>query len=61
MVYISKYGGNGMTTVFIIGAITFIIILALSIYTINKGYAYKHTIDERPTEQNESTEKTHRP
>ncbi|MFJ7972614.1 YtzI protein [Psychrobacillus sp. NPDC096389] len=50
-----------MTTVFIIGAITFIIILALSIYTINKGYAYKHTIDERPTEQNESTEKTHRP
>ncbi|SES07925.1 YtzI protein [Psychrobacillus sp. OK032] len=50
-----------MTTVFIIGAITFIVVLVLSIYTINKGYAYKHTIDERPTEQYESKEKTHSP
>ncbi|TQR05960.1 YtzI protein [Psychrobacillus soli] len=49
-----------MTTVFIIGAITFIIVLVLSIFTINKGYAYKHTIDERPSEQNDSIEKTHR-
>ncbi|WP_342578672.1 YtzI protein [Psychrobacillus sp. FSL K6-2843] len=39
-----------MVTVIVIGIIIFIIVLALTIFTINKGYAYKHTIDERPTE-----------
>ncbi|WP_144514021.1 YtzI protein [Bacillus sp. FJAT-22090] len=49
-----------MTAVFIIGAFTFIIVLGLTIFTINKGYAFKHTIDERPSNFNESNEKTHR-
>lgn len=50
-------GGEVMTAVIIIAIFIFIIIFALSIFTINKGYAYKHTIDERPSE---NEEKTHR-
>ena len=37
-----------MGTVIIISIIIFVIVLALTIFTINKGYAYKHTIDEHP-------------
>lgn len=49
-----------MGTVIIISIIIFIIILALTIFTINKGYAFKHTVDERP-EQIGETEKTRGP
>lgn len=51
------FGGEVMTAVIIIAIIIFIIIFTLSIFTINKGYAFKHTIDERPPE---NKEKTHR-
>lgn len=51
------FGGEVMTAVIIIAIFIFIIIFALSIFTINKGYAYKHTIDERSSE---NEEKTHR-
>ncbi|TQR19721.1 YtzI protein [Psychrobacillus vulpis] len=47
-----------MTGVLIFTGFIFILIMCLSFFTINKGYAYKHTIDERPTESNE---KTHQP
>lgn len=56
---VRKYGGNIMTVVFIIGAFTFIMVLVLTIFTINKGYAFKHTIDERPNNHNETNKKTH--
>ena len=46
-----------VTTVLVIGFFIFVIILALTIFTINKGYAFKHTIDERPSV---NEEKTHR-
>lgn len=49
-----------MGTVIIISIIIFIIVLALTIFTINKGYAFKHTIDERP-EMIEDKKKTHPP
>ncbi|MCZ8532365.1 YtzI protein [Psychrobacillus psychrodurans] len=37
-----------MITVIIIGIFIFLIVLGLTIFTINKGYAFKHTIDEIP-------------
>ena len=37
-----------MITESIIGLLIFLIILGLTIFTINKGYAFKHTIDEKP-------------
>lgn len=49
-----------MTMVLIIGAFIFLVVFVLIIFTINKGYAYKHTIDERPSEYSESIEETHR-
>ncbi len=38
-----------MVIVMIISILIFLIILGLSIFVINKGYAYKQTIDEKPT------------
>ncbi|WP_353056471.1 YtzI protein [Psychrobacillus sp. MER TA 171] len=40
--------------------IIFVIVLALTIFTINKGYAYKHTIDEHPDKMDKK-QKTHPP
>ncbi|WP_277585378.1 YtzI protein [Psychrobacillus antarcticus] len=44
-----------MTTVIIIGIFIFLIILGLTIFTINKGYAFKHTIDEIPVQDDKKT------
>lgn len=44
-----------MTTVIIIGILIFIIVLGLTIFTINKGYAFKHTIDDLPKKDNKKT------
>jgi len=44
----SLLGGTYMITESIIGLLIFLIILGLTIFTINKGYAFKHTIDEKP-------------
>lgn len=44
-----------MITVSIIGLLIFLIILGLTIFTINKGYAFKHTIDEKPVEDEKKT------
>ncbi|MER2262954.1 MAG: YtzI protein [Psychrobacillus sp.] len=49
-----------MGTVIIVSIIIFIIVLGLTIFTINKGYAFQHTIDERP-EKIEEQKKTHPP
>jgi uncharacterized membrane protein len=43
-------------TVLIISIIVVIIVLLLSILTINKGYAYKHTVDH--LEENSYTTET---
>jgi uncharacterized membrane protein len=43
-------------TVLIISIIVVIIVLLLSILTINKGYAYKHTVDQ--LEENSYTTET---
>ncbi|WP_313890912.1 YtzI protein [Psychrobacillus sp.] len=40
-----------MFGVMIFGLLFFILIFGLSVFTIKKGYAFKHTIDERPTQQ----------
>lgn len=44
-----------MTTVIIIGTFIFLIVLGLTIFTINKGYAFKHTIDEIPRQDDKKT------
>lgn len=44
-------GGIFMIPVIIIGLFIFLIILGLTIFTINKGYAFKHTIDEIPVQE----------
>ncbi|QUG41468.1 YtzI protein [Psychrobacillus sp. INOP01] len=44
-----------MTTVIIIGIFIFLIVLGLTIFTINKGYAFKHTIDEIPVKDDKKT------
>jgi len=51
----SLLGGTYMITVSIIGLLIFLIILGLTIFTINKGYAFKHTIDEKPVEDEKKT------
>lgn len=51
-------GGEKMIWVLILTVFIFILVMCLSFFTINKGYAFKHTIDEIPKEKNE---KTHQP
>ncbi|SHG09127.1 YtzI protein [Ornithinibacillus halophilus] len=38
----------------VIAIVIIIAVLLLSLMTINKGYAYKHTIDPLPSEENET-------
>ena len=44
-----------MTALIIIGIFIFLIVLGLTIFTINKGYAFKHTIDEIPKKEDKKT------
>ncbi|WP_411747603.1 YtzI protein [Psychrobacillus psychrotolerans] len=44
-----------MTTVIIISIFIFLIVLGLTIFTINKGCAFKHTIDDLPEKDDKKT------
>jgi len=44
-----------MTAVIIFGIFIFLFVLGLTIFTINKGYAFKHTIDEIPVKDEKKT------
>ncbi|MBA9029052.1 YtzI protein [Peribacillus huizhouensis] len=47
-----------MTAFIIISIIIVLVILALSVFTINKGYDYKHTIDPSPHPDESGADKT---
>ncbi|MEI4768341.1 YtzI protein [Psychrobacillus sp. FJAT-51614] len=44
-----------MLWVLILTVFIFILVMCLCFYTINKGYAFKHSIDEIPKEKDEKT------
>jgi len=44
-----------MYTILIISIVIVVIVLLLSVFTISKGYSYKHTIDPAPNHKLEET------
>lgn len=45
-----------MTGYIVLGIVIILAVLVLTLITINKGYAYKHSIDELPEDNSEEKE-----
>jgi len=50
-----------MIGVLIASGFIFLLVLGLILFTIKRGYSYKHSIDEAPNQQTEDNRKTHSP
>ena len=50
-----------MIGVLIASGFIFLLVLGLVLFTIKRGYSYKHTIDEATNQQIDEKEKTHQP